>query len=251
VLPRFNCQREDVVARIVNEPALRARWIDETVAIVQQHGYEGLNLDLEKGRGADRSAYTSFVAELASRLHANGKLLSIAVSPKTADVLNHPRSSFFDYEALSHHADWIFVMAWGIRWSTSAPGPQDDLTWMTGVANYAASMPNRGRFILGTQLYGMDWPNGGGSANPASAYEYSDIQALIQRVGASPRYDAAAASWTFGYRDAAGASHEVWFADASTTHIRMQLARDRGLGTGFWRLGNEDQRMWSDPLLEP
>jgi hypothetical protein len=29
----------------------------------------------------------------------------------------------------------------------------------------------------------------------------------------------------------------------------MQLARDHGLGVGFWRLGNEDQSTWSDPLV--
>jgi spore germination protein YaaH len=43
----------------------------------------------------------------------------------------------------------------------------------------------------------------------------------------------------------------VWFADAQTMGRRLQLARAAGIGIGFWRLGNEDQRMWSDPLLQP
>ena len=81
---------------------------------------------------------------------------------------NHPRSTFFDYAALSQQADWIFVMAWGIHWRTSAPGAQDDIGWLRQVVSYVATMPQRGRFVLGMQLYGMDWPNGGGAANPST-----------------------------------------------------------------------------------
>ena len=31
----------------------------------------------------------------------------------------------------------------------------------------------------------------------------------------------------------------------------MTLARERGLGIGFWRLGEEDQRVWDDPQIAP
>ncbi len=250
VLPRYNCQRGAVLDRILNDATLRAQWLDQLVGSVDQNGYDGLNLDFETGYASDRSAFTSFVAELAQRLHARGKLLSIAVSPKSSDVPNHPRSTFFDYQALSQYADWIFVMAWGIHWTSSAPGPQDDLVWTRMILDYIDTMPNKGRFVLGAQLYGMDWPNGGGTANPGTAYEYSGIQALIARVAAVPRRDAATDAWTFSYSES-GVSHEVWYSDADTTHTRIQLARDHGLGIGFWRLGNEDQRLWSDPLLAP
>jgi spore germination protein YaaH len=248
LLPRFNCQREEIVARIVNDGQLREQWIGAMVQSVEQHGYDGLNLDFEKGRAADRNAYTSFVAELGSRLHARGKLLSVAVSSKTWDAPNHPRSTFFDYAALAQHADYVFIMAWGIHWQTSGPGALDDIRWFRGVADYAASLPNRERFVLGTALYGLDWKNGGGSANPAVPYEHADMQQLIARLGVTPRRDATTDNWTFSYREG-GEDHEVWYVDAATTHERMRLARERGLGVGFWRLGSEDQSMWGDPLI--
>jgi spore germination protein YaaH len=251
LLPRFNCQRETVVKQILTDPALRQRWIDGIVAAVEQNGYDGAQLDLEKGGPTERSAMTSFVTELASRLHADGKLLSVAVNAKTWDDPNHPRSTVFDYVALSQQADWIFVMAWGIHWGSSTPGAQDDLTWLTKVVAYLDTMPDRGRFVLGTQLYGDDWPNGGGQDHPATPYEYAGVQALIARVGATPVHDPTADSWTFSYQDASGTPHEVWYGDATTTHTRVRLAHDHGLGIGFWRLGNEDQRLWDDPLLQP
>ncbi|MEA2448968.1 MAG: hypothetical protein QOG63_900 [Thermoleophilaceae bacterium] len=248
VLPRVNCQREALVAQIMNDPALREQWLAAMVDLVDQHGYDGLNLDFEKGRAADRDGYTSFIGELASRLHARGKLLSVAVSAKTADVPNHPRSTFFDYAALAQRADWVFVMAWGIHWQTSTPGALDDIRWLQNVVSYVGGLPNSSRFVLGTALYGLDWANGGGSSNPAVPYEYSDMQSLIARLGVTPRRDAATDNWTFSYRDG-GQDHEVWYLDSSTTQARVALARGNGLGVGFWRLGNEDQAMWSNPAL--
>ena len=91
-------------------------------AYVDQFGYDGVNVDFEVVRAEDRNALTSFVAELAARLHARGKVLSQAVSAKTVDVMGHPRSTAFDYVELSKHVDAVFVMAWGIHWATSAPG---------------------------------------------------------------------------------------------------------------------------------
>jgi spore germination protein YaaH len=251
VLPRFNCQREDVVHNILTNANVRGYWLDQMVATVEQNGYDGVQMDFEKGLAADRGAMTSFVTELAARLHARGRLLSVAVSPKVADVPNHPRSSAFDYIALAQHADWVFVMAWGIHWQTSAPGAVDDLTWFNRVMAYMDTLPDHGRYVVGTQLYGLDWANGGGTSNPAAPYEWSDAQALAARVGATPHRDATTDNWTFSYQDGNGSPHEVWYTDSVTTHTRMQLARDRGFGVGFWRLGNEDQRLWSDPLIQP
>ncbi len=144
VLPRFNCQSTATLTRILNEPALRAGWLDTIVAYADQFGYDGVNVDFEAVRAEDRDALTSFVAELAARLHARGKLISQAVSAKTVDVMGHPRSTAFDYVELSKHVDTIFVMAWGVHWATSAPGAQDDIAWVTKVADYVASLPAQG-----------------------------------------------------------------------------------------------------------
>ena len=251
VMPRFNCQREDVLHRILTEPGLRDRWLAYIVDTVEAHAYDGANVDFEKGLAGDRDLYTAFVAELGRRLHDRGRLLSIAVSAKQREVLNHPRSTFFDYPALSQHVDTVFVMAWGIHWTTSRPGALDDMAWLTGVVNYIKTMPNRHRFVLGSPLYGMDWPGDGGADEPAESYEYDEVIALAQRVGATPVRDEASDSMHFTYTDSVGKRHEVWYGDATTLASRFALAREAGIGVGVWRLGNEDQRVWSDPLLGP
>ncbi|HMJ03802.1 MAG TPA: glycosyl hydrolase family 18 protein [Conexibacter sp.] len=252
VMPRVNCQGTTKVHRLLTEPALRQRWLDQLVALAAQHDYDGLSIDFEAGPAEDREAMSTFVEELAARLHADGRRLTVAASGKARETFTHPRSGIFDYDRLSRAADWVFVMAWGLHWSTSAPGPQDDATWVRGIADYVATMPLKQRFVYGTNLYAMDWPNGGGPANEATAYQYGDIVPRLPQLGAAIALDPAADNYHATYTDAAGVPHDVWYPDAETTARRMRLARERGIGAiGFWRLGFEDQRLWEDPLLAP
>jgi spore germination protein YaaH len=249
VLPRFNCQNTATLHRIFSEPALRAQWIDSIVAQAVQHGWDGVNIDFEAGAAEDRNLMTSFIADLSDRLHAQGKLLSQAVSAKAKDSLTHPRNGIFDYPELAKYNDWIFVMAWGVHWSTSTPGAQDDFPWVRSVADYVASMPNREKWVMGTMLYGMDWPNGGGSAaNEASGLHWPEIQSLIAQHG-QPVFDAEANSYHLAYQDGAGVPHDLWFSDAEAVGDRVALARERGLKVGFWRLGQEDPAVWTEPRL--
>ncbi|MFL5885919.1 MAG: glycosyl hydrolase family 18 protein [Thermoleophilaceae bacterium] len=246
VLPRVNCQFSSMLDRILRDPATRSAWLDGIAALVDQNGYDGVNLDFEAGWAQDRDAFTSFVAELAQRMHARGKVLSVDVSPKTMDIPNHPRSTFFDYVQLQNYADELFVMAWGIHWSTSAPGAQDDAAWQQQVFDYISTMAHPEKFALGLQMYVMDWPAG----REAISYEYADLASVISQSGATPQYDAPSDSWHLAYRGADGLSHDAWYPQSDTIGRRLQLARDHGLGgVGFWRLGHEDQGIWNLPLL--
>jgi spore germination protein YaaH len=249
VLARFNCQDTATNHSILTDPALREAWLSGIMSSVAEHGYDGVNLDLEAVAAADRDALTSFVAELSGRLHAAGKLLSQAVSAKAKDIPDHPRSTAFDYAALSQYDDYVFVMAWGLHWSTSAPGPMDDVTWVRSVADYAASMPNHQKFVIGTMLYGTDWSGDGGADQPGEGRHYGEVQALSARYGVSPSFDPSVGAWTMKYTDDAGVPHTVWYPDVTTIADRVAIARDRGLGVGFWRLGQEDERVWTDVPL--
>jgi spore germination protein YaaH len=250
VMPRFNCQRAAVFRQIFASSAISESVIDQLVDMTNRFDYDGINLDFEAGAPADRDALSAFVADLAGALHRAGRTLSIDVSPKTSDVANHPRSTFFDYAALSQYADTVFVMSWGLHWTTSAPGPVADMRWLTQVASYVASMRRRERFVLGMPLYAMDWPAGGGPAHPATPLSLPEAMALARNHGASPTLDPLSDEWHFAYTDAAGTAHDVWFLDAGALERRIDLATSRGMGgVGFWRLGQEDQALWNSQRL--
>ena len=68
-------------------------------------------------------------------------------------------------------------------------------------------------------------------------------------MGATPRRDPGSQELTFTYTDEAGVPHVVWYMDAHAVAALLRVGREAGLGVGLWRLGNEDQRLWSSAVL--
>jgi spore germination protein YaaH len=250
VMPRFNCQDGATVHAILTEPALRAATLARLFALARASAYSGLNLDFENDGAGDRGALTSFVAALAKRLHAMHKKLAVVVVGVSED---DPRRStgFYDDRSLATLADAVFVLAWGAHWEGSAPGPIAPLAAASATAAYLASLPNASRFVLGAPMYGLDWVDGGGPAHPGVAYQYDGIVALAHAERAVVRRDPSSAELTFDYTGAEGAPHEVWSMDATAVAALMRIAHAHGLATGLWRLGEEDQRVWSSSQIAP
>ena len=77
------------------------------------------------------------------------------------------------------------------------------------------------------------------------------MQALAHQYNAPLQWDPVAVAPYFAYTDGSGAHHDVWYTDAQSIGARVALAHSLGLGIGMWRLGEEDQGIWNDPLLQP
>lgn len=243
VLPRLNCQNVADENQILNEPAARERMINELSALCDAHGYQGIQIDFEGAQPAERNPFTAFITALAARLHAHGQKLSTIVTAKYYNVMTG-RAAMYDDTALSAVSDYLPVLDWGLHWTTSGPGSIDEFAWFKRVAEYTATLPNKSKFILSMPMYGIDWANGGGSANPGTPLEYSNIVALVSEMGIEPQWDATALSPHFSYIDGVGARHEVWYTDKQSIGARTELARTLGLGVGLWRLGEEDPGVW-------
>jgi spore germination protein YaaH len=264
-MPRFSCQQGGAVHQILTDRALRRRTLAELVSLAANPAYGGLCLDFENDGASDRTAFSLFVGELARRLHALDKKLCVVVAGVTHENAR-ASTGFYDDARLGALADEVFVLAWGVHWARSAPGPIAPLPWVRRVAAYFASLPNAQRFVLGVPMYGLDWAraggaggggahgaNGeaggssgeaGGSASEASAYQYAGTLELAKAVGAKPARDPTADEMTFAYvRD--GVRHTVWYLDASAITARLRVGREAGLAVGVWRLGSEDQNLWS------
>jgi spore germination protein YaaH len=246
VLPRFTCQEEGAVERLLSEPRLRARTLARLAQIARSRSFAGLCLDLENGGAGQREALSSFVAALAHALHAEHKHLTVVVDGVADEAPAGSSEAFYDDSAIAAAADTVFVLAWGSHWEDSAPGPLAPLSYVQGVARYLRSLPGRAHFVLGAPMYGLDWGVAGAGAG---ALQYSGITGLEQRVGAHAAREAASGEMTFRYTAASGVAHSVWYMDARAVLDVIAIARANGLGAGLWRLGEEDQALWSSPLV--
>jgi spore germination protein YaaH len=244
LLPRFSCQDGPTVHAILSEPSLRVRTLAGLGALARRADYAGLSLDLENDGAADREALTSFVTQLALELHAAGRRLTVVVDGVTHDD-PHRSTGFYDDRALAAVADNVFVLAWGSHWAGSAAGPLAPLPWVRQVATYFASLPNHTRFVLAAPMYGLDWAQTSGMA---TADQYAGVAALAHSVAAKPLRDRSADELTFSYTHA-GVTHRVWYMDARAIRDRLAAGRARGLKVGVWRLGGEDQLLWTSPFV--
>jgi spore germination protein YaaH len=244
VMPRLNCQNPNDETEILTNSTAEETFIGNLASLCEQYDYQGIQIDFEGAPPSDREPFTAFITALAARLHAQGDKLSTIVTAKYYNI-HSGRAAMYDDAALSVPSDYIFVLDWGIHWTTSAPGPLDEMAWFKKVAEYTATLPNLNKLVLGMPLYGIDWKGAGGSANPGTALEFSNVTALAGEFGVIPQWDSVSQDPWFTYTDGEGAGHTVWYTDRQSVQARVELAESLGLGVGLWHLGSEDQSIWS------
>jgi spore germination protein len=133
------CGMGRLSARSSPNPQLRTVNITNLVNLAITGGYDGIDLDYENLRATDRTAFTTFVREVASALHAQGKLLTVNVYAKTSEpgTWDGPRAQ--DWQAIGQVADQVRIMTYEYSWSTSSAGPISPVNWVNDVIAFARS----------------------------------------------------------------------------------------------------------------
>lgn len=254
VIPLVNNAYDDAgfdaapVSAMIHDPARRAAHIAALVNEAVTYGYDGIEIDYESLNGeTDREAFSLFIEELAAALHAQGKLLAIAVHPKTSEPGTWAGPQAQDWRRLGAAVDRFRVMTYDYHWSGSDPGPIAPLWWMEDVLDFATSVVPPNKVYVGLNLYGHDW--GGGPSSDSLVWE--SVQRLITTHDITRQWQErdgwrrrVAEPW-FTYTDASGQRHEVWYADGASIEARLGLVGRYGLGgIALWRLGGEDPACW-------
>lgn len=253
VIPLVNNAYDDTgfdvtpVSAVIHDPARRAAHVAALVNETLAYNYDGIEMDYESLNGeADREAFSVFIEELAAALHAQGKLLAIAVHPKTSEPGDWAGPQAQDWQHIGASVDRFRIMTYDYHWSGSDPGPIAPLWWMEDVLAFATSVVSPNKVYVGLSLYGHDW-----SGSTSSSVTWESAQQLVATHDAVPQWQAAsgwrhavAEPW-FTYTDAAGQRHEVWYADGASIEARLRLVSRYGLGgIALWRLGGEDPACW-------
>lgn len=231
----------EVVLAAIGAPAVRARHVQDLVALVEENGYDGLDLDYESLAAEDRAVFSLFVEELADALHRRGRILSIAVHAKSDDAGTWGGPAAQDWARLGAAVDEFKIMTYDYHWATSEAGPIAPLNWVDEVLHYAATVVPPEKTWLGVHFYGYDWV---GSA--AESLEWQQVVKRLERSGAAVRRDEPGEAW-FPYEDG---RHTVYFADAASLAERLAFVFTRHpdlAGIAIWRLGGEDPANW--PVL--
>jgi GH18 family chitinase len=140
--------------------ANRTAFIQKIYDYVVAHNFDGVDMDLEGP--AINSDYGGFVIALAAKLHANGKLISAALSEGYGGA-NVPASTFAAF-------DWINIMAYDATgpWQPGNPGQHSPYSMAVNQFNYwtGRGLP-ASKAIIGVPFYGYGF---GASANQGISY---------------------------------------------------------------------------------
>lgn len=221
----------------------RSATLQNIVALARSQTLTGINLDFEGLYPADRGAYSSFVAELASQLHKISVKLVLSVPPKLTDSTTNTWAWPYDFASLGQSADFLQVMTYDQHYSRSTPGPVAGISWMQAALQYATSVVPAGKVLLGLPAYGYDWNL---TKNIGVSVPYKDMPALLMSTNATPQWDATTQSAHFNYVAPDGSSHAVWYETSQGIQAKAHLANTLNLaGVSVWVLGSEDSSFWA------
>lgn len=225
---------------VQNQEAVDA-LTDNLLAVMDDKGYQGLDIDFEYILAEDRDAFTSFVQYVAERMRDNGYHTSVALAPKTSADQKGVLYEGKDYRALGEAADHVLLMTYEWGYTYGPPMAVAPLNQVRRVVEYAVTEIPPEKIDLGIPNYGYDWPLPfvRGETKATSIGNIQAVRIAIEQ-GAAIRFDDVARSPFFTYQQAgeeAVVEHEVWFEDVRSLQGKFDLIREFGLGgCGYWQI---------------
>lgn len=246
------------MAAILADPGRRAAHIAGLLPLLDQAGYDGIDIDYENFAFADgvsswaatRPAWVAFIAELGAALHQRGKYLTVAVPPQF-NTANNGSSGYwvYDWPGIAPHIDVLRVMAYD--YSLQRPGPIAPFPWVENTTAFGMQALGPQKFRIGVPTYGRDWASlKYGSGCDVSKYVNRTATELIDIAfdeGVPITYNTTDQEAKFSYMQSlpnCRVSRDVHFADARSTGARAELALANGTGIALWSLGGEDPLTW-------
>ncbi len=224
------------------------RFISELIARASALGVDGLNIDFESLRAADRNAFTSFLEKLTHQAHLKSLKISVDL-PRGSIRWNHQTA--FDHEKLARIADYIIIMAYDQYYSGSdEPGSVSGMQWAEeGVTEFLSYGIERSKLVLGIPFYVRLWKlDQKGHLLDNRALLLKDIPDLLKQQKTKAEWDDRFNQYKVTYTEG-GYQYVFWLEDKETVKKRLEIAAKYDLhGVASWRLGHEYPEIWNAML---
>lgn len=229
----------DPVPGLLRNPERRSQHVRNIVREVLDHQYDGFDIDYELLDSSLRDEFSAFIVELSEALHAQGKLLTIAVHAKTEDYGG--LGGFQDWAVIGQAVDRMRIMTYDYHWRGGGPGPVAPVYWVREVANYAKTVVDPAKVVIGVPFYGYNWPANG----DATPQIWEAINDLIEAYGLTVNFAESDANGPIQENWITYNGRKVWFATSRGLDAKLGLVQELDLaGIAIWRLGGEDPSNW-------
>ena len=232
------------VWEMIAEPQIRAYHIDQIMQLVERMDYDGIDIDYESFPLFTRDDFSTFIEELSSRLHENGKLLTIAVHAKTSDAGEWESAEAQDWTRVTPAVDVLTIMTYDYTNRNEPPGPISPTSWVRDVLMYAESITDLSKVRMGLAVYGYSWLR---ERPPATTVSWSAAQRLIETYDLEVERDPANMEAFIDFK-VRGLPHQtIYFADSAGIAYKLNaiLSEFPTLGgAAIWGVGGEDPAIW-------
>lgn len=251
------------IEAILTNPKAQEKLIEQTIALIKDKGFEGVNIDFEYAgdRGVTlRQPYVKFVDQLnqaVKKVNPNHHVSLDVFAESTSD------SSFWDVASLGPVVDHIIIMAYDFhtRGSNTA-GPvaplfgaslgyfSSDITTSLS-KHFKLNQPEK--LILGVPFYGYDWATESTSVRSSTlpesgktATREKTVEMLKNNISAN--WDPVSLTPWLSYQDE-GQTRQVYYEDANSLKLKYDLVNQADMaGIAIWALGYEAENdpLWND-----
>jgi len=235
--PNWNFSQE-LNTRLLQDAALQDKVIAQLQEVVERKQYYGVDVDFEFVGRENREGLTQFVRKLRSSMDEIGRIVTIALPPKTSDEQQGHLYEGHDYRQLGELVNRALLMTYDWGYPLGPPmavAPQPEVR---RVVEYAKTRIPDEKLLLGIANYGYNWPLpfvvGKTVGNSVGNMEAVD---LAWQYHAAILYDEVAQSPYFHYFDRNKTEHVVWFQDARSVRAGISLVNEYGIfGIGIWEV---------------
>lgn len=227
----------------ISDLQTRAAHIAQIVVLVERMDYDGIDIDYEEFPLSTRDAFSDFIESLAEQLHANGRLLSIAVHAKTTDNPGWEGAAAQDWARLAPAVDIFRIMTYDYHSRASRdPGPIGPPGWSSEVLAYAATVTDLGKVRLGLHFYGYRWQRGS-----VATVTWESMQRSVESFGLTVVRDPADMEAWLYLKTTGLPAQTIYAADSVGLAHKLDLVLstypELG-GVAIWGLGGEDPANW-------
>lgn len=226
-------------------PSIENKAIAQYLLYSCLYGVDGINIDFEELKDADRNGLTAFTAKMRTYTERQGLNLSIDV------MIPKPWTIEYDRAALSKHVDYIAVMTYDEHYSGSSVA--GSISSMPFVEEAIEGCLKEGvpanKLLMGVPLYTRIWVmDASGKKVSNAAATMPQVQKILKDKRLTLTYLPKVGQNYVEYTVPEGTA-KIWIEDHTSLTNRLQYVDQYDLaGTACWQYSQCSQDIW--PLFD-
>lgn len=230
----------NLVHKILTDDTSRHKHRQEIIALAENYGVSGVDIDYENLSPDDRLPFIRFISELSADLKKRNLSLSVTVQPKTQNRSPQGKDTM-DWSEICRHTDRLQIMLYNLHTPKTQPGPVATLAWISKVLNHAKSQCEIKTIVPVLKISGMHW-----NTHKNEAIQYNRAMQLNTQHGAPLERESTSQVPFFSYQTNTGRG-TVYFEDAHSLKIKigriLELEFNKVM---FWSFGRQDPELTNE-----